>query len=533
MKPNVLTFFPKDYAYPWQEEFLELVVDAFDNKNLKTIVAEAPVGFGKSAVAICLAKYYFTGHILTPRKALQDQYFEDFTKDVALLKGMSNYPCYPAGSDRAEWYASRDEQLKGKMTYPVAMDTIKKGGTPIFRGLNCASAPCHTDAETAKGCAKSHKCPFDVAIDKVMTKNIVVSNLHSFIANASRMEKKELIIVDECHDMEGIVRDFISKSVTVPYPVIYGRVSDIPESEDIDEWVAFFRQKKFTDNLQSDEEREEYQLMIDKLVEYSPKNFVVSYKENEFCTKTTFTFIPRNLGNAADFFLLKYGERQLMMSGTIYDKETFCRRNGLNPDTTMFIRVPSVFPVQNRPIFMKDQFMTDNSFRHFEENYSRMLDNCRRAFDVYHNVKGLIHAPSYAVAERMAFDLGSRVLFHTPENFTEVFNYFVNESEPNAVLISPICAQGIDLKYDKARFQLIVRVPYPNAADAFVADMLKKNFQAYNYYALLTFGQMLGRVMRAPDDWGHTILLDSRFKKFLASNRSLLPPDVFQCLRTK
>ena len=177
--------------------------------------------------------------------------------------------------------------------------------------------------------------------------------------------------------------------------------------------------------------------------------------------------------------------------------------------------------------------MTDNSFRHFEENYSRMLDNCRRAFDVYHNVKGLIHAPSYAVAERMAFDLGSRVLFHTPENFTEVFNYFVNESEPNAVLISPICAQGIDLKYDKARFQLIVRVPYPNAADAFVADMLKKNFQAYNYYALLTFGQMLGRVMRAPDDWGHTILLDSRFKKFLASNRSLLPPDVFQCLRTK
>lgn len=535
MKPSILSFFPKDYPYPGQVEVLERSLEAYENGGYDTILVEAPVGFGKSPVAITLAKYFADGYILTPRKALQDQYFEDFTKDVTLLKGMSNYPCFPSGSERAEYFASRDRDYKGNMTYNKSMDIIRTGGTPMFSGLGCSNAPCGTDKDLLSACVADKMCPYDFAIERVKERPLIVCNLHSFIANASRTQRlqfRSLMLIDEAHDMRSILRDFITKTFTVPYPVISARMN-IPETEDMQEWVAFFSQEVFKDKLTLPEDKEEYEVALGLLTEHSMRNFVVSYEEDPFCVRTTFKFIPRNLGNAAESFLLRFGKYRMMMSGTIYDKNYFCRSNGIDPEKTLFIRMPSTFAPNKKLVFMRDDHMTDNSFKNFEANYPKMLDNVRRVMKGYHDVRGLIHAPSYKVAERMAFDLGNRVLFHTADNFREVYDYFINESPPNAILISPICAQGVDLKYDRCRFQMIVRVPYPNASDAFMKDLLETDFSAYNYEALVVFGQMLGRVMRAPDDWGHTILLDSRFKNFVQKNRHVLPSDVLQSIKTR
>jgi Rad3-related DNA helicase len=41
----------------------------------------------------------------------------------------------------------------------------------------------------------------------------------------------------------------------------------------------------------------------------------------------------------------------LMMSATILDKDAFCSTLGLTPGEVKFIRVPSDFPLQNRPIY--------------------------------------------------------------------------------------------------------------------------------------------------------------------------------------
>lgn len=536
MHPPVLSFFPKDNPYPGQIEALERIVEVFES-GIDTIILEAPVGFGKSPVAVTLAKYYGTAHILTPRKALQDQYFEDFTSDLVTLKGMSNYPCYPTGSERANRIAERDAERKGSLNYHRASTILRTGGTPVFKGLSCGSAPCGTDEELGKACLKARTCPYDYAIENVLPKNIIVSNLHSFIANsarARRMDKRGIMIVDEAHDMRSILRDYLTKAVTVPKAVYQARIT-IPESEDIQEWIDFFRQDIFTELMITEEDKEDYEAQFTELVEYGMRNFVVSIEEKPEFNKTTFKFIPRNLGNAAEKLLLNYGQRRLMMSGTIYDKEVFCRSLGLDSEKVYFIRMPSTFAPARKPIFMKDHHLTDNSFKGLQENYPKMLENIRKAFGVYHNVKGLIHSPSYSLSEKLAMDLAdsNRVLYHTPDNFREVYEYFLNESPENAVLISPVCYQGVDLKYDRARFQLIVRVPYLNISDAFIADLMRRDINAYSYEALIIFGQMLGRVMRSPDDWGHTILLDSRFKKFISSYRKLLPQDVLQSIHIR
>ena len=46
--------------------------------NIKYIFLEAPTGFGKSPIAITLARFLGSSHICTATKDLQNQYSQDF-----------------------------------------------------------------------------------------------------------------------------------------------------------------------------------------------------------------------------------------------------------------------------------------------------------------------------------------------------------------------------------------------------------------------------------------------------------------------
>jgi len=97
-------------------------------------------------------------------------------------------------------------------------------------------------------------------------------------------------------------------------------------------------------------------------------------------------------------------------------------------------------------------------------------------------------------------------------------------STGNGVFISPVCQQGVDFKGDRARFQIVTRVPYANTSDEFMNYKVQNDFNWYNYQALITFGQMIGRVNRSDDDFGATFLLDERFTKFVGGrNAAKLP----------
>lgn len=525
---DVLAFFPKDEPYPNQEIALRRVIKAFDVGGAKNVILEAPVGFGKSPVAICLANYYGGGHILTPRKALQDQYTQDFPKETTPLKGMSNYPCFPCATNPKSQKVIQTSDI----SYSDAISEVIRGNTPRFKGLSCASAPCRGDKETFMECTGVQECTYRLAIDLACKAKITVSNLHSFIANTlfiERLLEKPILIIDEAHDMEDILRGYLTLTFKVPYPVVSARMN-IPEYEEMEDWIDWFKQETFTKHLSKDS-LDEYLEAVNSFDKYGMKNFVTSYEE-KFGEYTNFTFEPRNLGNAAENFLLKYGTRRLLMSGTIYDKDHFCKINGIDAEDTVFIRMGSTFPPANCPIILRHQTLSNNSHKTFEQNYERNLDAIRRALKIYHNVRGLIHAPSYDIAHRLQRSLlDERLITHTSENFADVLRYFLEESPDNAVLISPTCQQGIDLKYDRARFQIILRVPYPSISSSLMKDLVDNNPAAYTYKALVTFGQMLGRPMRAPDDWGHTILLDYRFLEFINRGRKLLGDDVMKRIK--
>lgn len=519
-----------------QIEAITRAEQAFE-RGYKTVIIEAPVGSGKSAMAMTLASHFGKSHILTPRKALQDQYFRDFSDRLVLMKGRGAYPCFPADGTnnwRLNKAIGKNEDSGRTMKLDDALEVISNGRSPAFQGLSCAEGPCLDDKGTKEMCLESTVCCYQAALKTALNNDHVVHNLHSFIFQAyfaGHFDVRDILVIDECHDMEDIIRDFLTKSVTV-----YQHVEVYPEGDDYDLWLAFLSQDRFKP-AEGTQEREKFDEQLEKFAEYRMKNFVVDVSEGNtrYINKTIFKFIPKHIGNAAENFILQYGKRRLLMSGTIYDKDYFCFRNGIDKDETAFIRVDSTFPPQNKPIIMKDRYMTDNSHKQWNESFPKLIENIRFILKQMPNVRGLIHAPSYELGRRVheALSDDKRVFSHGPENFQATIDWFFDQSPDNAVLISPVCQQGVDFKHDRARFQLILRVPYPNAGDTFVKAAMEDSMEWYNYKTLITFGQMLGRVVRAEDDHGVTILMDSRFKGFIRRNRAFLPGDVLASIKER
>jgi Rad3-related DNA helicase len=265
---------------------------------------------------------------------------------------------------------------------------------------------------------------------------------------------------------------------------------------------------------------------LDLQKDYYGDQFVVKATVNKVGMRsisTTFEFIPDSLGSAVTNLLISYGEYVILMSGTIYDKNTFCKNLGLKQDDVYFIRVPSTFPLENRPLYAKPEYQVDTSHQMWDENFKEMIEKMSKIMDIFHDAKGLIHAPSYQAAQQIVEALpGKRAITHSSQDLQQRLNEFYNSKEP-LVFVSPVCQQGVDFKYDRARFQIITRVPYLNTNDEFINYKVKNDFPWYNYQALVVFGQQIGRVNRAEDDYGATFLMDSRFGKFVTRNSKVIP----------
>jgi Rad3-related DNA helicase len=525
---DVMSYFPLEVPRKTQTLVIRETVKAFD-EGKRIVLLQAPVGSGKSANAMTLSGYFGDAHIITPRKSLQDQYFEDFSDKVVTMKGRNAYPCIMGAQPAA---------------YNKVIKAIKTGKikAPDRGDDSCATGPCRNSEAVWKACKNAHgDCPYAVAIEVAQENPIVVHNMHSFIFQTNFGEKfgqRKLMVIDEGHEIEDVLRGFISKKFTLPE---YVEPQDIPACETLQQWSDFFLEDRFVPQESAYDKR---QKELDETY-LSPKDLYIEsvlklqeYGEvydNKFSVRTSvvmkgmtkagvsFEFIPHNLGNAAERLLFSYGEKILIMSGTIYDKETYCRNLGVNPSEVYFINVPSAFPVKNRPIYLKPDYQVDTSFSQWDNNFEEMIGKIEKVMSIFSDVKGLIHVPSYDAARQLADRLPtSRILTHSKDDAQDKLEFFFRSEDP-LVFISPVCYQGVDFKEDRARFQIVLRVPYLNTSDEFVNHKVQNDFSWFNYKALVVLGQQLGRVNRSESDFGVTFLMDERFNKFLAKNSKKLP----------
>lgn len=538
LETGVMRYFPLPKYRANQKIVLQEIEKAFASGK-SIIILEGPVGSGKSAIAVTLAKAYTSAHevkdisngahIVTPRKSLQDQYYADFSETLVLMKGRNAYPC------------TIDVPLR---EYTTVIKAIKEGKIkqPDKHSPNCADAPCKGSAEVYQICTESRNCPYVQAITVAQEHEIVVHNLHSFIYQSSfsgKFDKREMLIIDEAHEIENTIRDFISKKIYISKPIKETQVADLKTVLD---WKSFFLTPEYIPeetekdkNLKQQDKtyispREEYLRKIESLTEkdYLEKGLSVQYQPvlktgTHIQTGASFDLIPHYVGGAVNNLLLNYGEKVVLMSGTIYNKELFCRNLGINQANAYFIRIGSSFPKENRPIYLKQKYQINTSHANWNENFAGLIEIINNISSVFADAKGLIHAPSYVAAEQIRNALNNpRAITHNQFDFFTKLEEFFASKEPN-IFISPICQQGVDFKDDRARFQIVVRVPYPSTSSKFVEDKVKTDFPWYNYQALIIFGQQIGRINRSDNDYGATFLVDERFNQFISRNSKMLP----------
>ena len=87
----MLELFPLEEIRPSQRKVLEEIHAAI-KQGYKQIVLEASTGFGKSPVAVAVARYFKTAYFVTSTINLQDQYLRDFPY-MRKVVGKNNYEC--------------------------------------------------------------------------------------------------------------------------------------------------------------------------------------------------------------------------------------------------------------------------------------------------------------------------------------------------------------------------------------------------------------------------------------------------------
>ena len=182
---NYQQHFPYPEPREEQKTAIEFALDAFQNQGKRFVIVEAGTGVGKSAIGLTIAKTIASNsYFLTTQKILQHQYIDDFEQHGMLsLKSSTNFRCkYYKGKDCSQ-----------------ALRELKVSKDPKFRA--CCGGGCN----------------YKIAKRKFIDGTLGITNFAYFLAETNysqQLEPRDLLIVDEAHNIETQVSNFVEVAIT-------------------------------------------------------------------------------------------------------------------------------------------------------------------------------------------------------------------------------------------------------------------------------------------------------------------------------
>ena len=520
---EIIENFPFSKPRSGQLDIIQNIVDAI-KKGFKYIVLEAGTGTGKSAIATTLAKIYDSAYILTMTKQLQSQYSDEFK--FPLVKGRSNFACLnnnlestcdigacktsPTSSKFfCQYGVSKNPTLDAEFAFEDSY-----GGSVFYHSNN----HCHYWSQKAN----SINSPITL-----MNYDYAIAELN-FVKHFS---KRSLLILDEAHNIE-------SKLMSTMEVAIYNRVIEkdinktlskkFMEEAEIQDWIMEI--DAIRDAYEDINTKDLSKNKVDRIkstilkfktlknnLEKEPKNWVIDTMESGVIFK------PLRVHHYARNNLLKYGDVVIFMSATILSHKMFSKWLGLNPNEVYHIKVDSPFTKEKRPIIL--DLAGKMSSNRIKNTAPKTIPIIKEILKKHEGDKGLIHTHSYKCQQFIINNLyNSRFVSHSSKNREQVLNFFEKDNNP-LVLVSPSMSEGVDLPYDKCRFQIIYKIPFPYLGDKQVNMRMKRDKKWYAYKTVMTLMQAYGRGMRAEDDSCYTYIVDSDINMLFKSPmyRSLIP----------
>ncbi|XVH32883.1 helicase C-terminal domain-containing protein [Haloferacaceae archaeon DSL9] len=522
---RIFEAFPAPSYRGTQEQALRDVRDAFDAGN-DVVLVRAPTGSGKSLLARAImgcarslqeaepaqatGAYYTTPQV----SQLDDVAGDDLLDDLNVVRGKRNYSCILPGEH----------------------------STPVNR------APCAR--QKGFDCTVRHRCPYfsDRAI--ASSRDLAAMTLAYFMQTAGSdvFGARDVVVIDEAHGLAEWAEMYATIELaprTVPVWESVG-VPDVGAAADpLERTLQFAETLSGVCSRAKDELTGKPELTPEEVARRDRLNelvselswFVDDYRNPESPTTwvvdqpdgkgTPITIKPLDPARYLHHTVWDRGDNFALLSATILNKDAFCRQVGLDPRRVALVDVEHTFPVENRPLF--DVTRGKMTFEHRDETLPEIARLVVRLMAKHADEKGLVHAHSYGIANRLAerlsqFGVGDRIRVHDKETRDDELEAWKASSEPE-VFVSVKMEEALDLKGDLARWQVLCKAPYLNTRDSRVARRLEEGQWAwYHRAALRTVIQACGRVVRAPDDYGATYIADSSLLDLFERARSDIPP---------
>ncbi len=522
---DVLRYFPHKTPREGQIETITDVLSAFDSGK-KFVLLEGPTGCGKSAIGMTIARM-MRAYYLTVQKSLQDQLARDFQAFSVTLKGRNAYQCTKA--------LQAVKQYEKSKTFRDTYNKMHRD-PPVPR--RCDEGLCRLEGsnryiDCIDAVHPNLPCPYWRQRELAKIAPICVMNTHSFLFQTlyGGFKERKLIIVDECHRLEGILMDFVTFTVSdkeLPgmkfskcetpseYAELFEKIAleekilvllsiaqNNKDIKEIDKWDAILaKYKRFMEN--TDDSR-----------------WVSLFKD--YGGFRSIQLKPIFVDTFAESLVFDLADHVLLMSATIMDAGVMCESLGMDRDEVYSKRLKSRFPVKNRPVLHTPSGSL--SFKKKRFTYPKLIEDVDQICAKHGDERGIIHTHNFEIANILMDNCPSNHRFYFQKSFdskTEMLEE--HKKSPNGVIVAPAMHEGTDLIDDLARFQIICKVPYPSFHDN---EQLKIRMELsrdyYNWLTATSIVQAYGRSVRSEDDWAITYIMDEDFRRFFNMTERMLP----------
>lgn len=269
---------------------------------------------------------------------------------------------------------------------------------------------------------------------------------------------------------------------------------------------------------------QQYQSKIEIfLKEYkeNPSNWVLESSYNEKSKQKEISLEPIWAFDYLDKYVFSKYDMVFLMSGTILDKNLFCNLNGLDVTKAVYYSINSPFPVKNRPIYYMP--LGKMSYSKKEDTFKNYAPFIKKILNKYNDKKGIIHTNSFELSSWISKGVKDpRLVYHDSSNKDEVLQeHYLNDK--STVIVSPSMDTGVSFDDDRARFQIIAKIPYPSLASQKNKLRQKMNPDWYSWRTVSGLIQMSGRVVRSTEDYADTIIIDGSFGDLLKYSGHYFP----------
>lgn len=534
-----------------QKDAIISIIETYLNKTHNVVILDAPVGSGKSIIALCsswiLNQLGKKGYILASDISLQEQYERDLKKInlfYGSVKGIDNYIC----NDNLEKNSLGTCRIRGLMPsamhcyeecpYFSARDVASKSSTSLLNYAYWLIMQNYANATAEKPmfpprdftvCDEAHKIldiiqnhyspKFDDGVAVKLEKLVNFFSIHKIrnyssalhsieyniklIKNEENQDKLFSILSNIEENLEEMLPAYekLKESIKINYP------KDTPPKE----WREALRNCEWLKDFHC--KIEDYCKIISNT---STRNIV----KNPNNTEIVFNCLEES------YMMKKYFHQwtgfTILMSATFADPSDYLR--SLSLPGAKYIKVASTFNFEKSPIYFYNK--RKMSYNQIESNLPWLCAKINAILDAHSSENGIIHSASYNLTMKILEGLSPKnkkriLLYSGTQEKKQVLEMLKNDN--SKVLMGPSLIEGLDLKDDISRFQIFAKVPYLSLADKFVKVKMQLNPAWYRWTAIINILQGTGRSVRHENDYAITYILDASLSDLIHNSRKSFP----------